>query len=155
MRRRNWKQWLCKILFGEGCVPFTQITLVGWVYYGQCENSELKSRESALMDTGTPHKLKDYFENDNDYFINAFYKRWQTSRQFFHATRVGILRLHTNNFMTAGNIMLLRTASNASENMAASGWLASCDTGTKVTLGKRASPAHNLFSRNAICCLPF
>ena len=80
MRRINWKQWLCKILFGEGCVPFTQITLVGWVYYGQCENRELKSRESALMDTGTPHKLKDYFEKDNDYFINAFYKRWQISR---------------------------------------------------------------------------
>ena len=72
-----------------------------------------------------------------------------------NATRVGILRLHTNNFMTAGNIVLLRTASNASVNMAASGWLASCDTGTKVTLGKRAGPADNLFSRDAICCLPF
>ena len=56
-----------------------------------------------------------------------------------NATRVGILKLHTNNFMTAGNIMLLRAASNASENMAASGWLASCDTGTKVALRKRAS----------------
>ena len=30
MRMRNWKQWLCKILFGVGCVPFTQTTLVGW-----------------------------------------------------------------------------------------------------------------------------
>ena len=57
--------------------------------------------------------------------------------------------------MTAGNIMLLRTASDASVNMAASGWLASCDTGTKVTLGKRAGPADNLFSRDAICCFPF
>ena len=41
MRRRNWKQWLCKILFGEAYAPFTQTTLVGWVYYGQCEISKI------------------------------------------------------------------------------------------------------------------
>ena len=55
---------------------------------------------------------------------------------------------------TAGNTLLMHTASNLYIKMAASGWPSSCNTGVKVTLAELASPTkpgqHQVLTVNCI-----